>query len=45
MTTGTPQDVGFERAPPRFLDLDDVVQVESERVGAVANPIFAQVTW
>ncbi|HET7476868.1 MAG TPA: fumarylacetoacetate hydrolase family protein [Dermatophilaceae bacterium] len=39
VTTGTPQGVGFKLTPPRFLVPGDVVEVEVERVGAVANPI------
>ena len=44
VTTGTPQGVGFKRTPPRFLGPGDVVEVEIERVGAVANPVVAEVT-
>jgi len=42
VTTGTPDGVGFKRTPPRFLGPGDVVEVEVDRVGAVANPIVAQ---
>ena len=41
VATGTPQGVGFKRTPPRFLGPGDVVEVEIERVGAVANPVVA----
>ena len=41
VTTGTPQGVGFKRTPPHFLGPGDVVEVEIERVGAVANPVVA----
>ena len=44
VTPGTPQGVGFKRTPPRYLGPGDVVEVELERVGAVANPVVAQVT-
>jgi 2,4-didehydro-3-deoxy-L-rhamnonate hydrolase len=37
--TGTPAGVGFKRTPPRFLQPGDVVEVEIDRVGAVANPV------
>jgi 2-keto-4-pentenoate hydratase/2-oxohepta-3-ene-1,7-dioic acid hydratase in catechol pathway len=42
VTTGTPDGVGFKRTPPRFLGPGDVVEVEVDRVGAVANPIVGQ---
>ncbi len=38
VATGTPQGVGFKRTPPRYLGQGDVVEVEVERVGAVAHP-------
>ena len=41
VATGTPQGVGFKRTPPQFLGPGDVVEVEIERVGAVANPVVA----
>ena len=41
VATGTPQGVGFKRTPPQFLGPGDVVEVEVERVGAVANPVVA----
>jgi 2,4-didehydro-3-deoxy-L-rhamnonate hydrolase len=39
VATGTPQGVGFKRTPPRYLTAGDVVEVEIERIGSVANPI------
>jgi 2,4-didehydro-3-deoxy-L-rhamnonate hydrolase len=39
ITTGTPQGVGFNRTPPRYLGPGDTVEVEIDRVGRVANPI------
>jgi 2,4-didehydro-3-deoxy-L-rhamnonate hydrolase len=39
IATGTPQGVGFTRTPPRYLCPGDTVEVEVERVGAVANRI------
>ena len=41
VTTGTPEGVGFKRTPPRYLGPGDMVEVEIERVGTVANPIVA----
>jgi 2-keto-4-pentenoate hydratase/2-oxohepta-3-ene-1,7-dioic acid hydratase in catechol pathway len=37
--TGTPPGVGVFREPPVFLQAGDVVRVEVERIGSVANPI------
>ena len=37
--TGTPSGVGVFREPPVFLLPGDVVRVEVERIGSVANPI------
>jgi 2,4-didehydro-3-deoxy-L-rhamnonate hydrolase len=42
VATGTPDGVGFKRTPPRFLSPRDVVEVEVDRVGTVANPIVGQ---
>jgi 2-keto-4-pentenoate hydratase/2-oxohepta-3-ene-1,7-dioic acid hydratase in catechol pathway len=39
VATGTPEGVGFKRTPPRYLTAGDVVEVEIERIGSVANPI------
>jgi 2-keto-4-pentenoate hydratase/2-oxohepta-3-ene-1,7-dioic acid hydratase in catechol pathway len=37
--TGTPAGVGVFRDPPVFLEPGDVVRVEVERIGSLANPI------
>ena len=37
--TGTPHGVGFARKPPRWLKAGDVVTVEIEKIGALANPV------
>jgi 2-keto-4-pentenoate hydratase/2-oxohepta-3-ene-1,7-dioic acid hydratase in catechol pathway len=37
--TGTPSGVGVFRQPPVFLLPGDVVRVEVERIGSVANPV------
>lgn len=39
IATGTPPGVGFSRKPPRFLNEGDVVEVEIERVGKIANRV------
>jgi 2-keto-4-pentenoate hydratase/2-oxohepta-3-ene-1,7-dioic acid hydratase in catechol pathway len=40
--TGTPHGVGFARTPPVFLEDGDVVEVEVEGIGVLANPVRAQ---
>jgi 2-keto-4-pentenoate hydratase/2-oxohepta-3-ene-1,7-dioic acid hydratase in catechol pathway len=42
VSTGTPSGVGFARKPPRFLRPGDVVQVEIEGLGTLANPVVAE---
>jgi 2-keto-4-pentenoate hydratase/2-oxohepta-3-ene-1,7-dioic acid hydratase in catechol pathway len=42
VATGTPPGVGFTRRPPRYLRAGDTVEVEIERVGAVANEIVGR---
>lgn len=39
IATGTPPGVGFSRKPPRFLREGDVVEVEIEKVGKIANRV------
>lgn len=39
--TGTPNGVGFSRKPPVFLQPDDRVEVEIERVGTLINEVRA----
>jgi 2-keto-4-pentenoate hydratase/2-oxohepta-3-ene-1,7-dioic acid hydratase in catechol pathway len=39
IATGTPPGVGFSRKPPRFLQEGDLVEVEIERVGKIANRV------
>jgi 2-keto-4-pentenoate hydratase/2-oxohepta-3-ene-1,7-dioic acid hydratase in catechol pathway len=41
IATGTPSGVGAARKPPVFLAPGDLVEVEIEKVGKVANPIVA----
>jgi 2-keto-4-pentenoate hydratase/2-oxohepta-3-ene-1,7-dioic acid hydratase in catechol pathway len=40
IVTGTPAGVGFVRNPPVWLDHDDVVEVEIERIGVLRNPVI-----
>jgi 2-keto-4-pentenoate hydratase/2-oxohepta-3-ene-1,7-dioic acid hydratase in catechol pathway len=40
--TGTPQGVGMARQPPRFLQPGDIVTVDIEGIGALANPVVAE---
>jgi 2-keto-4-pentenoate hydratase/2-oxohepta-3-ene-1,7-dioic acid hydratase in catechol pathway len=37
--TGTPEGVGMGRTPQRWLQPDDKVEVEIERIGALENPV------
>jgi 2-keto-4-pentenoate hydratase/2-oxohepta-3-ene-1,7-dioic acid hydratase in catechol pathway len=39
--TGTPPGVGFARKPQIFLQPGDLVEVEIERIGILANPVIA----
>ena len=39
--TDTPQGVGFARKPPVFLQPDDQVVVEVEKIGRLKNPVIA----
>ena len=41
IATGTPPGVGFARTPPRWLVPGDVVRVEIDGVGVIANPVQA----
>src|SRR5690349_11488540 len=41
IATGTPAGVGGARKPPRWLRAGEVVRVEIERLGALANPVAA----
>lgn len=40
--TGTPPGVGAARIPPRFLAAGDVVEIEIESLGILANPVIAE---
>lgn len=40
--TGTPPGVGFARKPPIYLQPDDVVEVEIERIGMLRNPVVGE---
>jgi 2-keto-4-pentenoate hydratase/2-oxohepta-3-ene-1,7-dioic acid hydratase in catechol pathway len=39
LVTGTPAGVGWSRKPPQFLKAGDAVEVESERIGVLRNPV------
>lgn len=39
IATGTPAGVGFKREPPILLKDGDLVEVEVERIGRLANPV------
>jgi 2-keto-4-pentenoate hydratase/2-oxohepta-3-ene-1,7-dioic acid hydratase in catechol pathway len=39
LVTGTPAGVGWSRKPPKFLQPGDMVEVEIEKVGVLANPV------
>lgn len=42
ISTGTPGGVGFFRKPPVFLQPGDVVEVETEKLGVLRNPVVAE---
>lgn len=42
IATGTPAGVGFSRRPPVFLRPGDLVEVEIEGLGRIANPVAAE---
>jgi 2-keto-4-pentenoate hydratase/2-oxohepta-3-ene-1,7-dioic acid hydratase in catechol pathway len=42
--TGTPQGVGMARKPPRYLQPGEIVTVEIEGIGALANPVVEEET-
>jgi 2-keto-4-pentenoate hydratase/2-oxohepta-3-ene-1,7-dioic acid hydratase in catechol pathway len=39
IATGTPAGVGFTRTPPLLVKPDDLVEVEIENIGLLANPV------
>jgi 2-keto-4-pentenoate hydratase/2-oxohepta-3-ene-1,7-dioic acid hydratase in catechol pathway len=39
--TGTPAGVGFARTPPEYLKIGDVVEIEIEGIGVLANTVAA----
>ena len=42
IATGTPAGIGAHRTPPRWLRPGDVVRVEIEKVGVLANPVVTE---
>jgi len=40
--TGTPAGVGFAMKPPKFLQADDVVRIEIDKIGAIENRIIPE---
>jgi 2-keto-4-pentenoate hydratase/2-oxohepta-3-ene-1,7-dioic acid hydratase in catechol pathway len=42
IATGTPAGVGFKRAPPLYMRAGDLIEVEIERVGLLANRVQAE---
>lgn len=40
--TGTPAGTGFTMSPPRFLQHDDLVEIEIEGIGALCNQVFEE---
>lgn len=44
IATGTPQGVGYARTPPLFLKAGDLVEVEIEGIGILANPVTDEAT-
>lgn len=43
IATGTPEGVGIAMDPPTFLKVGDVVRCEIEGIGAIENPVVAEV--
>jgi acylpyruvate hydrolase len=41
VTTGSPSGVGLARKPPMFLKAGDLVEVFSDAIGVLANPVAA----
>ncbi|MDB5425022.1 MAG: fumarylacetoacetate hydrolase [Phenylobacterium sp.] len=41
VTTGSPAGVGMARKPPIFLKAGDLVEVETDAIGVLANPVAA----
>jgi 2-keto-4-pentenoate hydratase/2-oxohepta-3-ene-1,7-dioic acid hydratase in catechol pathway len=41
IATGTPAGVGFSREPPLLVAPDDLIEIEIESVGRLANPVVA----
>ena len=39
IATGTPAGVGFTREPPLLVAPDDLIEIEIENVGRLANPV------
>jgi acylpyruvate hydrolase len=39
IATGTPAGVGLARDPQLFMKADDVVEIEIENIGLLANPV------
>ena len=42
IAVGTSPDLGHAKKPPRWLRPGDVIEIEIERVGILANPIVAK---
>jgi 2-keto-4-pentenoate hydratase/2-oxohepta-3-ene-1,7-dioic acid hydratase in catechol pathway len=42
--TGTPHGVGMAAKPPRWLQPDDSVSIEIDRIGTLTNPVMAEST-
>ena len=40
--TGTPEGVGFSRVPPVYLAPGDVVEIEIEGIGTLANRVVSE---
>jgi len=40
--TGTPEGVGFARKPPIFLQPNDIVTIEIEKIGKLTNPVVKE---
>ena len=43
IATGTPSGVGYKRTPPVFLKAGDLIEVEIEGIGRIANPVIESI--
>ena len=42
--TGTPEGIGYARKPPLYMKPGDLIEVEVEAIGKLANPVASAAT-